>query len=116
MFSFQLADRFADRVVTATTGGSASAAAALSVSDTSAPSVDDVGKALDWWAETAFKTDAEVHRLELEEKRYGAGTVRYTPHASWFLDMLVSSVVYTCHDGWASGSCYVDCNAIGATV
>ncbi len=39
--------------------------------DRPAPSVDDVGKALDWWAARAAQTDAEVHRLELEGRRWG---------------------------------------------
>lgn len=67
----QYADRFAERAVTATAGGSANAAASLGVADNGpAPSVDDVGQALDWWAARAAQTDAEVHRLELEERRY----------------------------------------------
>lgn len=65
MFS-QYADRFAERAVVATSGGSASAAVPLGP----APSVDEVGKALDWWAARAAQTDAELHRLELEERRY----------------------------------------------
>ncbi|CAM9465106.1 unnamed protein product [Scytosiphon promiscuus] len=61
------ADRFAERTVVATAGGSANAAAAVGAPDNGPPSgVDDVGKALDWWAATAAQTDAEVHRLELE--------------------------------------------------
>ncbi|CAM9545236.1 unnamed protein product, partial [Hapterophycus canaliculatus] len=61
------ADRFAERTVTTTAGGNANAATAVGASDhRPAPSVDDVGKALDWWAARAVQTDAEVHRLELE--------------------------------------------------
>eukprot|EP00903_Cladosiphon_okamuranus_P006877 g6698.t1 len=64
------ADRFADRAVIATAGGSANATAADSISDNGpAPTVDDVAKALDWWAARAAQTDAEVHRLELEGRR-----------------------------------------------
>ncbi|CAN0444916.1 unnamed protein product [Pylaiella littoralis] len=64
------ADRFAERTVVATAGGSANAAAALGISENGPPpSVDDVSKALDWWAAKAAQTDAEVHRLELEERR-----------------------------------------------
>ncbi|CAN0195768.1 unnamed protein product [Ectocarpus sp. 6 AP-2014] len=66
----EYADRFAERAVTATAGGSTNAAAALGVSDNGpAPRVEDVGKALDWWAARAVQTDAEVHRLELEGRR-----------------------------------------------
>ncbi|CAM9649156.1 unnamed protein product [Pylaiella littoralis] len=64
------ADRFAERTVVATAGGSANAAAALGVSENGPPpSVDDVSKVLDWWAAKAAQTDAEVHRLELVERR-----------------------------------------------
>lgn len=67
---FQYADRFADRAVIATAGGSTNAAAAVGTSDNGpAPTVEDVGKALDWWAARAAQTDAEVHRLELEGRR-----------------------------------------------
>eukprot|EP00752_Nemacystus_decipiens_P006822 g6124.t1 len=79
------ADRFADRAVTATTGGSANAAAAVGVSDNvPAPTVDDVGKALDWWAAKAAHTDAEVHRLELESRRLknAIAELRKAPTAS----------------------------------
>ncbi|CAN0148344.1 unnamed protein product, partial [Ectocarpus sp. 6 AP-2014] len=66
----EYADRFAERAVIATAGGSTNAAAALGVSDNGpAPRVEDVGKALDWWAARAVQTDAEVHRLELEGRR-----------------------------------------------
>lgn len=69
MFS-QYADRFADRAVIVTASGSADATAAVGISDNGpAPTVDDVGKALDWWAAKAAQTDAEVHRLELEGRR-----------------------------------------------
>lgn len=67
----KFADRFAERVVVATAGGSANAAAATGLSDRPAPSVGDVGKALDWWAAKAVQTDTETHRLSLEERRWG---------------------------------------------
>lgn len=67
----KFADRFAERVVIATAGGSANAAAATGLSDHPAPSVGDVGKALDWWAAKAVQTDTEMHRLSLEERRWG---------------------------------------------
>ncbi|CAM9685567.1 unnamed protein product [Ectocarpus sp. 12 AP-2014] len=66
----EYADRFAEGAVTATAGGNTNAAAALGVSNNiPAPRVEDVGKALDWWAARAVQTDAEVHRLELEGRR-----------------------------------------------
>lgn len=66
----QYADRFAERAVIATAGGSANAAAASGATDNGpAPSVGEVGKALDWWEAKAAQTDAEVHRLELEGRR-----------------------------------------------
>ncbi|CAM9643751.1 unnamed protein product [Ectocarpus fasciculatus] len=66
----QFADRFAERAMTATSGGSANAAAAPSVSDNGrSPKVEDVDKALDWWTARTVKTDAEQHRLELESRR-----------------------------------------------
>ncbi|CAN0120550.1 unnamed protein product [Scytosiphon promiscuus] len=65
----EYADRFAERTVNATAGGSAHAASVVAASDNGPPpSVDDVGKALDWWAARAVQTDAEVHRLELESR------------------------------------------------
>lgn len=67
----KFADRFAERIVVATAGGSANAAAATRFSDHPAPSVGDVGKALDWWAAKAVQTDTEMHRLNLEERRWG---------------------------------------------
>ena len=69
--SIKFADRFAERVVVATAGGSANAAAAAGLSDHPAPSVGDVGKALDWWLAKTVQTDREIHRLALEERRWG---------------------------------------------
>lgn len=61
--------------MTATCKGSANAAVVVGASDNGpGPSVDDVGKALDWWAARAVQTDAEVHRLELEDRRYVPGS------------------------------------------
>eukprot|EP00903_Cladosiphon_okamuranus_P006879 g6699.t1 len=68
----EYADRFADRAVIATAGESTNAAAAMGISDNangSAPTVNDVDKALDWWATRAALTDDESHRLELENRR-----------------------------------------------
>ncbi|CAN0102822.1 unnamed protein product, partial [Ectocarpus fasciculatus] len=66
----EYADRFAERAMTATDGGSANATAAPVVSDNGpGPRVEDVGKALDWWTARAVQTDAEQHRLELEGRR-----------------------------------------------
>ncbi|CAM9685635.1 unnamed protein product, partial [Ectocarpus sp. 12 AP-2014] len=64
------ADRFAERAMTATAGGSVNAAATPGVSDNGpGPQVEDVGKALDWWTAKAEQTDTEQHRLELEGRR-----------------------------------------------
>ncbi|CAM9377234.1 unnamed protein product [Ectocarpus sp. 6 AP-2014] len=66
----EYADRFAERAMTATAGGSVNAAATPGVSDNGpGPQVEDVGKALDWWTAKAEQTDAEQHRLELEGRR-----------------------------------------------
>eukprot|EP00904_Undaria_pinnatifida_P004389 jgi/Undpi1/13951/HiC_scaffold_9.g03602.m1 len=65
----ELADKFAQRVVIATAGGSANGAVATGYSDHPAPSVGDVSKALDWWAAKAVQTDTETHRLDLEDRR-----------------------------------------------
>jgi len=70
--TLQYADRFAERAMVATSasGGDSNTTGAPGVSgDRPAPSVDDAGKALDWWAARAAQTDAEVHRLELEGRR-----------------------------------------------
>ncbi|CAN0148720.1 unnamed protein product, partial [Ectocarpus sp. 4 AP-2014] len=66
----EYADRFAERAMTATAGGSVNAAATSGVSDSGpGPQVEDVGKALDWWTAKAEQTDAEQHRLEIEGRR-----------------------------------------------
>ncbi|CAN0048331.1 unnamed protein product [Ectocarpus sp. 12 AP-2014] len=66
----EYADRFAERAMTATAGGSANSAAAPGVSDDGpGPQVEDVSKALDWWTAKAEQTDAEQHCLEIEGRR-----------------------------------------------
>ncbi|CAN0144949.1 unnamed protein product, partial [Ectocarpus sp. 4 AP-2014] len=79
----EYADRFAERAMTATAGGSVISAATPGVSDSGpGPQVEGVGKALDWWTAKAEQTDAEQHRLEIEGRRLKNAIAELQPPSS----------------------------------